>query len=62
MRTSIIGIRRGEGMAKRGDERFPLLQTVVAYDHARAMRHWATSSRSTSPMQTSTPVRARGSS
>src|SRR5271157_3339242 len=33
--TSIIEIARAEGMAKRGDEWFPLSQTVVAYDHAR---------------------------
>ncbi len=35
MCTSIIEIARAEGMAKRGDEWFPLSQTVVAYDHAR---------------------------
>src|SRR6478672_7907225 len=35
MCTSIIEIARAEGMAKRGDEWFPLTQTVVAYDHAR---------------------------
>ena len=35
MCTSIIEIVRAEGMAKRGDEWFPLSQTVVAYDHAR---------------------------
>jgi hypothetical protein len=33
--TSIIEIVRAEGMAKRGDEWFPLSQTVVAYDQAR---------------------------
>ena len=35
MCTSIIEIVRAKGMAKRGDEWFPLSQTVVAYDHAR---------------------------
>ena len=35
MCTSIVEIARAEGMAKRGDEWFPLSQTVVAYDHAR---------------------------
>ena len=35
MCTSIIEIARAEGMAKRGDEWFPLAQAVVAYDHAR---------------------------
>ena len=35
MCTSIIETARAEGMAKRGDEWFPLAQTVVAYDHAR---------------------------
>jgi hypothetical protein len=35
MCTSIIEIARAEGMAKRGDEWFPLTKTVVAYDHAR---------------------------
>ena len=35
MCTSIVEIVRAEGMAKRGDEWFPLSQTVVAYDHAR---------------------------
>ncbi len=35
MCTSIIEIARAEGMAKRGDDWFPLSQTVVAYDHAR---------------------------
>src|SRR3954470_20276038 len=35
MCTSIIEIARAEGMAKRGDEWFPLSHTVVAYDHAR---------------------------
>ncbi len=35
MCTSIIEIVRAEGMAKRGDEWFPLSHTVVAYDHAR---------------------------
>src|SRR6201998_449849 len=38
MCTSIIEIARAEGMAKRGDEWFPLSQTVVAYDHARHAR------------------------
>ncbi len=35
MCTSIVEIARAEGMAKRGDEWFPLTQSVVAYDHAR---------------------------
>ena len=35
MCTSIVEIAPAEGMAKRGDEWFPLSQTVVAYDHAR---------------------------
>jgi hypothetical protein len=35
MCTSIIEIARAEGMAKRGNEWFPLSQAVVAYDHAR---------------------------
>ena len=35
MCTSIIEIVRAEGMAKRGDDWFPLTRTVVAYDHAR---------------------------
>jgi hypothetical protein len=35
MCTSIIEIARAEGMAKLGDEWFPLKQSVVAYDHAR---------------------------
>ena len=35
MCTSIIEVVRAEGMAKRGDEWFPLSQAVVAYDHAR---------------------------
>ena len=35
MCTSIIEITDAEGMAKRGDEWFPLTQAVVAYDHAR---------------------------
>ena len=35
MCTSIIEVVRAEGMAKRGDEWFPLSKTVVAYDHAR---------------------------
>src|SRR5204863_8310542 len=35
MCTSIIEVTRAEGMAKRGDEWFPLTQAVVAYDHAR---------------------------
>ena len=35
MCTSIIEIARAEGMAKRGDEWFPVSQSVVAYDHAR---------------------------
>jgi hypothetical protein len=35
MCTSIIEIADAEGMAKRGDEWFPLSHSVVAYDHAR---------------------------
>lgn len=35
MCTSIIQIAPVEGMAKRGDDWFPLTQAVVAYDHAR---------------------------
>ncbi len=35
MCTSIIEIVGADGMAKRGDEWFPLTQAVVAYDHAR---------------------------
>jgi hypothetical protein len=35
MCTSIVEIASAEGMAKRGDDWFPLNQTVVAYDHAR---------------------------
>src|SRR5256714_4113552 len=35
MCTSIIEIAPAEGMAKRGDEWFPLSLAVVAYDHAR---------------------------
>jgi hypothetical protein len=35
MCTSIIEIARAEGVAKRGEEWFPLSQAVVAYDHAR---------------------------
>ena len=35
MCTSIVEIVRAEGMAKRGDEGFPLSQAVIAYDHAR---------------------------
>ena len=35
MCTSIIEITRAHGMAKRGDEWFPLSLAVVAYDHAR---------------------------
>ncbi len=35
MCTSIIEIAAAEGMAKRGDEWFPLSRSVVAYDHAR---------------------------
>ena len=35
MCTSIVEIARAEGMAKRGDEWFPVSQAVVAYDHAR---------------------------
>ena len=35
MCTSIVEIVGAEGMAKRGDQWFPLSQAVVAYDHAR---------------------------
>jgi len=35
MCTSIVEIARAEGMAKRGDDWFPLSHAVVAYDHAR---------------------------
>ena len=35
MCTSIIEIAPAEGMAKRGEDWFPLTQSVVAYDHAR---------------------------
>jgi Family of unknown function (DUF6295) len=35
MCTSIVEIVRADGMAKRGDDWFPLSQAVVAYDHAR---------------------------
>jgi hypothetical protein len=35
MCTSIVEIVHAEGMAKRGNDWFPLTQAVVAYDHAR---------------------------
>jgi hypothetical protein len=35
MCTDIVEIVTAEGMAKRGDEWFPVTQAVVAYDHAR---------------------------
>jgi len=35
MCTSIIEVVSAEGMAKRGDDWFPLSQAVVTYDHAR---------------------------
>ena len=35
MCTSIVEIVAAEGMAKHGDDWFPLTQAVVAYDHAR---------------------------
>jgi Family of unknown function (DUF6295) len=35
MCTSIVEIVPAEGMAKLGDQWFPLTQSVVAYDHAR---------------------------
>lgn len=35
MCTSIIEIAPAEGMAKRGNDWFPISRTVVAYDHAR---------------------------
>ncbi len=35
MCTSIIEVVGAEGMAKRGDQWFPLSHAVVAYDHAR---------------------------
>ena len=35
MCTSIVEIAPASGMAKRGDDWFPLTHSVVAYDHAR---------------------------
>lgn len=35
MCTSIVEITEAEGMAKRGEDWFPLTRAVVAYDHAR---------------------------
>jgi hypothetical protein len=35
MCTSIVEVTDADGMAKRGDEWFPLSHAVVAYDHAR---------------------------
>ncbi|MBV9825466.1 MAG: hypothetical protein JO001_07320 [Alphaproteobacteria bacterium] len=35
MCTSIVEVTPVEGMAKRGEEWFPLSQAVVSYDHAR---------------------------
>ena len=35
MCTSIVEIAEAEGMAKRGEDWFPLSRAVVAYDHAR---------------------------
>jgi hypothetical protein len=35
MCTSIIEVMGAEGMAKRGDQWFPLTHAVIAYDHAR---------------------------
>jgi Family of unknown function (DUF6295) len=35
MCTSIVEIAPAEGMAKRGNDWFPITRTVVAYDHAR---------------------------
>jgi hypothetical protein len=35
MCTSIIEVVDADGMAKRGDQWFPLTRAVVAYDHAR---------------------------
>jgi hypothetical protein len=35
MCTSIVEIAPADGMAKRGDQWFPLSHAVVAYDHAR---------------------------
>ena len=35
MCTSIVEIAPAAGMAKRGDQWFPLTHSVVAYDHAR---------------------------
>jgi hypothetical protein len=35
MCTSIVEVIPVDGMAKRGDEWFPLSHAVVAYDHAR---------------------------
>ena len=58
MCTSIIEIARAEGMAKRGDEWFPLRSRWLPMT-TRAMRLWAMSSRSTSSTRTSTPARGR---
>ena len=35
MCTSIVEVTPADGMAKRGEDWFPLSQAVVAYDHAR---------------------------
>jgi hypothetical protein len=35
MCTSIVEVVGANGMAKRGDDWFPLTRAVVAYDHAR---------------------------
>ena len=35
MCTSIVEIAATHGMAKRGEDWFPVTRTVVAYDHAR---------------------------
>src|SRR6195256_4822225 len=35
MCTSIVEIASASGMAKRGDDWFPLTHSVVSYDHAR---------------------------
>ena len=61
MCTSIIEIARAEGMAKRGDEWFPLSQALHMLPMTtRAMRRWATSSRSTSSPLRSNPGRGLG--
>ena len=60
MCTSIIEVARAEGMAKRGDEWFPLSQAVVSYDHARHaplgdVRWYRTGSTRTAPTSSEQP-------